>query len=136
MSTSTYIASAAVMGSLLVATTLVLRSGGQWRMAPTRRDDGSRLDWLVHDGLSWRIGFVLLAVIAIGGTMLAMGSDSAAMMLGGIGGGVVLFAALGVYMLATTRGHPHAHAVGEAIVTVGALTLVAVVAHLLLTAGA
>lgn len=135
MSTVTYIASAATMGVLLVATTLLLRSGRQWRVAPTRADDGGLLDWLVHDGDSWLVSFVLLAVVAIAGTMLAMGSDSAAVMLGGIAGGVVIFAALGVYMLATSRGHPHSHAVGEAIVTVGTLTLVAVIAHLLLTAG-
>jgi hypothetical protein len=135
MSISTHIASAATMGALLVATTLVLRSGRRWRMAPTRRGDDSLLDWLVHDGVSWRVGFVLLTVVAIAGTMLAMASDNATMMLAGIAGAFITFAALGVYMLATTRGHPHSHAVGEAIITVGALTLVAVVADLLLTAG-
>lgn len=135
MPTGTYLASGATMGLVLVVTVLLLSGGREWQQAPERADDGGLLDWLVHDVASWRAGFVVLVVATLGGTVLALSSNSATLMLGGVLGAFVVFVAFGVYTLATNRGHPHSHAVGEAIVTLAALALVAVVAHLLLTAG-
>lgn len=134
MAPSAYIVSAAVMGLLAVAVLLATQGGG-WRrdVGVTERPNGKRR--LAADRRVWLLGFVLLAIAAAVVPVVALGSGSPGIYLVGVGTAAVAFLVGGVYLTATARGHPHSHAVGEAVVTLGAVALVAVVGWLLLTAG-
>lgn len=137
MTTGVYLASAAVMGTLAVGVAGVLAYGRDWhRYAPARRDQSGLSSRLVRDSRSWLFGFVILGIGALAGTLFALEGGSMTLVLLGVGAIVAGFLAAGVYITATSRGHPHSHAVGEAVITLGALGLAAVVLRLILTTGA
>lgn len=136
MATSTYLVSAAVMGALAVGV-FVLAAGLDWRRYRVPREDGGGwLDWAATDVSAWLVGFVVLTVAAVAGLVVVLQSGSGALFVGGLGIVFAGFLAFAVYVTGKSRGHPHSHAVGEALVALGAAGLIAVVAWLLLTAGA
>ena len=110
---ATYLLSTALMGVLVLGIAFVVARGRAWheyRPQFVRPEDFS----VDGDPLLLMLGFILLIVVTLGTTLFAVG----------------------VYVTARSNGHPHSHAVGEAIITLGALVLATVVGWLLLTAGA
>jgi len=135
MATSTYLLSTALMGVFVLAVGFLVARGRAWESYTPRlfgRDSGERLS---ENPTALTAGFVLLLVVGIGLTLLAAGGNTV-VFLAGAGALVVGFLVLGVYVTAKSNGHPHSHAVGEAIVTLGAVVLVGLVGWLLTTAGA
>jgi hypothetical protein len=132
---ATHLLSTALMGVLVLGIAFVVARGRAWheyRPQFVRREDLS----VGGDPLPLMLGFIVLIVVTLGATLFAVGGGGVAAFLGVAAALVVGFLAVGVYVTARSNGHPHSHAVGEAIITLGALVLVAVVGWLLLTAGA
>lgn len=136
MAPSTYLASAIVMGILFVGVVAVLSNGQSRRSDRARREASGGLSRLVHDGRAWQLGFVLLSLAVIGVTVTTLSGGGSGAVFLGAGGLFAAFLAAGVYVAAKSHGHPHSHAVGEAVVALGALGLVVVVVQLIATSGA
>lgn len=132
---ATYLLSTALMGVLVLGIAFVVARGRAWH---EYRPQFVRPEDLSVDGdpLLLMLGFILLIVVTLGTTLFAVGGGGVAAFLGVAAALVVGFLAVGVYVTARSNGHPHSHAVGEAIITLGALVLATVVGWLLLTAGA
>ena len=132
---ATYLLSTALMGVLALGIAFVVARGRAWH---EYRPQFVRPEDLSVDGdpLLLMLGFILLIVVTLGATLFAVGGGGVAAFLGVAAALVVGFLAVGVYVTARSNGHPHSHAVGEAIITLGALVLATVVGWLLLTAGA
>lgn len=127
------IASTITMGLLLASIGVLLANRRtSTEVGPDQDDPGF---WHAYGGWVWRIVFLALGLAAVGGTMLGLGGSGSLAVLGGIGAGLAVFVALIVYAAGKASGHPRSHAVGEAIIALGALTLIAVVANLLLNFG-
>lgn len=137
MATSAYLVSTVVMGVLFVSVALAVARGRDWRRYSSEREAPPGVtSRLANDGTAWIVGFVLLVAAAIGATLVAAGGGGTTLVVAGGGAAAIAFLTVGIYSAAKSRGHPHSHAVGEAIITLGAVSLVAIVGWLLLTAGA
>jgi hypothetical protein len=136
MVTSTYILSTALMSALILGVAFLLARGRAWygyRPELLRREGQTGL---ASDPLVWMVAFVLLIGVSMAVTLVAAGGGSAVTFLAVAGALVVGFLLSGIYTTARSNGHPHAYAVGEAVLTLGGLVLVAIVGWLLATAGA
>jgi pheromone shutdown protein TraB len=137
MSASTYLVSAVVMGALVIGVTLLVRRGGQWRQYTVREGDRrEQFRSLASDASVWKLGYLVLTILGIVVTIYALANGNAALFVVSLGAGFAGFIAISIYVLATAKGHPHSHAVGEAVAAMGALGLLTVVGWLLFTAGA
>jgi len=137
MAPSAYLASAAVLGVLAVVAVLLAARTREWKnYTVTRGDRDGLIERLSRDTGAWRLGFILLTIAAIVVVVVTVGSDDATLYLATVGAGIVAALMIGVYRIATAYGHPHSHAVGEAIAALGTVALVTVVGWLLMTAGA
>lgn len=135
MTSSTYLASAAVMGVLAVAVGVVVLRGRPWYRPAQRQGESTGGDRLIRSLRGWLFGFSLLAFAAIGVTLAAASGETVLMVaVGGIA--LAALVAVGVYAVGRANGHPTSHAVGEALVALGGLGLIAVVAWLLTSFGA
>ena len=134
--TATYLLSTALMGVLVLGVALVVARGRSWHDYRPQFLSQTKDVSLGGNPLLLMLAFILLLGVTVGVTLFAAGGGSVAAFLGVAGALVVGFLATGVYVTARSNGHPHSHAVGEAIVTLGALVLLAVVGWLLVTAGA
>lgn len=141
MSTSTYLVTAAVMGALSVALVVYVRHGVSWHRPielqqqlalPAGTFTGNSEP---SDTMGWMLGFLLLTVVTVVLTVFGLGAGQMMTLLWFIAVIVVAFLVLGVYTMARSHGHPYSHAVGEAIVTLGAVWLVAIIGWLLVTDG-
>ncbi len=131
----TYLLSTALMGVLVLGLAVAVARGRAWHEYRPTFAPGERLP-SGDDQSLLTAGFLLLIVLVLGGTLFAAGGGNVAVFVGVIAALFVGFLAVGVYATARSNGHPHSHAVGEAIATLGAVVLVVVVAWLLTTAGA
>ena len=132
--TSVYLASTVVMGLFVLGVGVVLRRGRGWRRySPERRGARTGVWDLADDGRAWIASFVVLTLAATAGTFLALTTGGAGMLvvLAGAALAVGSFLAGGIYVMGRSRGHPHSHAVGEAIAALGGVTILAVVAILI-----
>lgn len=136
-----YLVTAAVTGGLFVAVAYWLQREGTPRRTgtlgavlpvPTGGTDGPTPE---TESPMWPVGFLLLVVATVLLTVLGLGGGQMTILLGFLGAGVVGFLVAGVFVMARSHGHPYSHAVGEAVVTLGAVWLVAVVAWVLLDDG-
>jgi pheromone shutdown protein TraB len=138
MSTSTYLVSAFVMGALVVGAAVLVSVGREWRQYKVR-DDPERpnlLGRLATDTGVWKLIYLALTLLGIAVTIFALANGNAALFVLSLGAGFAGFLGVSVYMLATASGHPHSHAVGEAVAVMAGLGLLVVVGWLLFTAGA
>ncbi|PSQ59541.1 MAG: hypothetical protein BRD23_04265 [Halobacteriales archaeon SW_9_67_25] len=132
---ATYLLSTALMGLLVLGVAFVVARGRAWHEYQpefVRKEDVSVGD----DSALLTVVFLVLIGLTLGATLFVVGGGNVVLFLGVVAALVVGFLALGVYATARSNGHPHSHAVGEAIITLGAVLLVAVVGWLLATAGA
>ena len=137
MSASTYLVSAVVMGVLVVGVALLARRGRKWRRYTVRENDRTELfRSLATDTNVWKLGYLVLTILGIAVTIYALANGNAALFVVSLGAGFAGFVAVSIYVLATAKGHPHSHAVGEAVAAMGALGLLTLVGWLLFTAGA
>jgi len=132
---ATYLLSTALMGLLVLGVAFVVARGRAWHeYTPqfVRKEDVSVGD----DPATLTVIFLLLIGLTLGTTLFVVGGGNVALFLAVVAALVVGFLALGVYTTARSNGHPHSHAVGEAIITLGAVLLLGIVGWLLTTAGA
>jgi hypothetical protein len=123
------------MGVLVLGVALVVARGRAWheyRPQFVRKENVSVGD----DPALLTVIFLLLIGLTLGTTLFVVGGGNVAIFLAVVGALVVGFLGLGVYATARSNGHPHSHAVGEAVVTLGAVLLVVIVGWLFVTAGA
>jgi FtsH-binding integral membrane protein len=124
------------MSVLILGVAFVLARGRAWYgYRPDLLKRGTGED-LTRDPLFLMVGFVLLIGVSMAVTLIAAGGGSVTTFLAVAGALVVGFLLSGIYTTARSNGHPHAYAVGEAVITLGVLVLVAIVGWLLMTAGA
>ncbi len=134
---SIYLASTVVMGLGTVVMVALLLVGRKWeRYSPQGMTQGA--SGFLSDPRVWIIGFAVLALGAAGATIAILRSpaDPTLLILAGFGLVIVGFLAVGTYFTARARGHPHSHAVGEAIAVLGGVMIVALVGNLLTSFGA
>lgn len=138
MAPAAYLASAVLMGTLALLVLVAVSVGRDWHHYTPRlgRPEAGRLARLARDDRVWILAFVVLVVAATAGTLAALGGGSTAVTFGGAGVIVLAFLLVGVYAVGRSRGHPHAYAVGEAVVTLGVVFLVALTGWLLTSFGA
>lgn len=142
----TYLVAAFVTTGLVITLGVWLRSGIAWQQPATVSerlpvpissqpgDGGLSQSEPRFEGV-WPAAFVLLIITTVGLTVLGLGAGQTTMLLGFIGATVVAFLVLGVYFMARSHGHPFSHAVGEAIVILGAVWILAVIGWVLLNDG-
>lgn len=133
-----FIASAVIMGLLAVAAFAATALWRDWfdyrpQISPPERGTISRL---ATDFRVWVLGFILLVGLLTGAVLAAVGGGNVGAILGLLGLLVVGFLILGVYSAGRSRGHPHAHAVGEAIIALATVVLLGIAVNLLTSFGA
>lgn len=133
-----FLASAVVMGLLAVAAfaaTALWRDWVDYRpsISPPERGTIARL---ATDFRVWVFGFILLVGLVVAAVLAAVEGGNLMLIFGLLGLLVVGFLIVGVYSAGRSRGHPHAHAVGEAIIALGAVVLLGIAVNLLTSFGA
>jgi hypothetical protein len=130
MATTVSLVSSVLMGTVLVGLAALLSSGKSWRRykpAALRREQGQRPDDL---GL-FAAGFLLATLLIAGATLSVLSGGQLWVVLGLIGAALLAFLAAGIYVAGRSHGHPRSHAVGEAVLVVGAIGLLTVVGWLI-----
>lgn len=138
MASTVYLASMVVMGLTALLVIGFSATGRDWydyspRIGPPKRDT---LTELAASPRVWVLLFFLLVAAVLGATVSALGGGSLGPILALVALLVLGFLVLGVYAASRSRGHPHAYAVGETVITLGALFLVVIVGYLLTSFGA
>lgn len=138
MASTVYLVSMAVMGILALLVVALTATGRDWydytpRISPPERDT---LSELASSPRAWVVLFFLVVAVVLGATLSTLGGGSATPALALVGLLVLGFVVLGVYAAGRSRGHPHAYAVGESVITLGALLLLVITVYLLTSFGA
>jgi hypothetical protein len=138
MASTVYLASMVVMGVLALLVIALTATGRDWVSYSPQIGPPSpgRLAGLAQDVRVWVLAFFVLVLVATAGTITAASGGSTTLLLAGLGVVVFGFLTLGVYFTGRSRGHAHSYAVGETVITIGALILVALAAFLLTNFGA
>lgn len=138
---TSFLASTVLMGALAVLILVaVLRSRRWYRYSPPSAGEagpgwtpeGRPQSSVLARPTTWIAGFVLLALLAVGGVFAFVTNPDAPAELTsapvlGVGGALVgSYLLAGVYYAAKERGHPSSIAAAETATVVGALFLVAV----------
>lgn len=138
MASTVYLVSMAVMGLLALLVVALTATGRDWydytpRIGPPKRDT---LSELASSPRAWVVLFFLVVAVVLGATLSTLGGGSATPAIAVVGLLVLGFLIVGVYAAGRSRGHPHAYAVGETVLTLGALLLLVLTAYLLTSFGA
>jgi hypothetical protein len=138
MASLVYLASAGVTLALAVIVFVAMARGRDWQnyspqIGAPRPSGLSRLTDSVR---VWTLGFILLVLATTAAILAALQGGSVTAMLAIFGVVVLGFLTFSVYAMGRSRGHPHAAAVGEAVIGLGFIVLVAVGGRLLLDFGA
>jgi hypothetical protein len=138
MASTVYLVSMAVMGILALLVVALTATGRDWFDYSPRigSPDRDTLSTLASSPRAWVVLFFLLVAVVLGATLSTLGGGSAAPVLALIGLLLVGFLVLGTYAMGRSLGHPHAYAIGETVITLGALLLVVLAAYLLTSFGA
>jgi hypothetical protein len=133
-----YLASAGATLALAVIVFVAIDRGRDWHsyrpsISPPQPSSMRRL---AGDVRTWTLLFAVLVLATTAGILSALQGGSTTAILAVFGVVVLGFVTLGVYGLGRSRGHPHAAAVGEALVTIGLILLVALSGQLLTGFGA
>jgi hypothetical protein len=118
------------MGALLVGLSAVLANEPVWRTY-TPSLPGRKVGRSVDDPEALLAVFVLALAVVGGATLFVLGGGDVFVVLGALGLTVIAFVAGGVYLMGRSHGHPHSHAVAEAVLVIGAFGLVAVAGWLI-----
>lgn len=138
MASYVYLASAVVMGLLGIIVFVATARGRNWyeytpQISPP---EPGVVGKLTHDIRAWVLGFLILVVGATAAVLAAVSSGNLAFIFGLLGLLVVGFLTFGVYSAGRSRGHPHAYAVGEAVIALGTIVLLGITGNLVLSFGA
>lgn len=138
MASAVYLVSMALMGVIALVVIGATATGRDWhRYTPEiGREDVDPLTALSRSPLAWVLTFFLLIALALGAVFAALSGGGTTLFVALAGFLVLGFLLLGVYGAGRSRGHPHAYAVGEAVIAFGFLVLVALTAFLLTNFGA
>lgn len=131
MATANSLVSAAVTAALLVGTAVFVVYGRPWRHYSVNRVTDRSSHGTDRTTL-WLAGFLALVVFAAVATVVTLDSGDIGPLVVFVGGAVLAFLTYGVYVFGRSHGHPRSHAVGEAVITLGGVGLVAVVVRLVL----
>lgn len=133
-----------VTGLILLAIVVVAVRLRRWRRADARADAETSLaviDRLLHSPTTWVVGFLVLVLVAVAGTLALVGAvplpegvQPAVTTVLIVGSALVLggFVFGGVYASVRGRGYGSAPAVGLGSLVVGLLALLVIVVQLLL----
>ena len=138
MASTVYLVSMGLMGLLaliVVATTVMSRDWADYTPRIGREKVGF-LAGLARSETGWTLGFFLLVLLGTAATFSALSGGGTTLFLGLVALVVLGVLTIGVYAAGRSRGHPHAYAVGEVVITLGFLVLVAVTGYLLANFGA
>lgn len=132
-----YLASAVVMGLLAVTVFVATARGRNWYDYTPRigRPEPGLVGRLTGDLRTWIFGFVVLVLAITGAVLTAVDGGNLGFIFGLLGLFVIGFLTFGVYSAGRSRGHPHAHAVGEAIIALGTVVLLVIATQLLTSFG-
>ncbi|MDS0280521.1 hypothetical protein [Haloarcula onubensis] len=130
-----WLTSTVLMGVAVLAVGWLAWHRGWYQYSPTAavtpvRDPGR----LSEDPRALGVAFAVLVLAAVGGVaayLTGPGPMVGAAVAAGAGGLLVAYLLGGVYLSATSRGHPRSLAVAESVTVAGALFLVAVTLQLL-----
>lgn len=138
MASPVYLASMVVMGVLALVVIAYTATGRDWKhyTPEISRPEGDTLSRLASSTAVWILLFFALVALGLAATLVALGGGSTTFLVGVVGLLVLGFLVLGIYAAGRSRGHPHSTAVGEVILTLGALFLVVLAAYLLTSFGA
>lgn len=138
MASAVYLVSMALMGVLALVVIAATATGRDWRRYTPEigREDVDLLTGLSRSPLVWVLSFFLLVVLALVAVFVALSGGGTTLFVALAGLLVLGFILLGVYAVGRSRGHPHAYAVGEAVITLGFLFLILVSVYLLSNFGA
>lgn len=135
MATIVYLASALVMGVLLLGTLLALARAADQSVPFVRAESGGLTESL-SGPTGWILGFVLLVAGAIGGAVAFVGGFGIGSSVGSTALVAVLLAGLfgyvlfGTYTMARSRGLPSAHAAGVSMWAGGAVVVLGIAVKL------
>lgn len=138
MASSVYLASMIVMGVLALLVVAVTALGRDWYDYTPRigRPEPDLLTGLSEDPRAWVVIFLLLVLLGTGATLSALSGGTTTLFLAVAGLLVLGFLVVGVYAAGRARGHPHAYAVGEVVITLGFVFLIALAGFLFANFGA
>lgn len=138
MASAVYLVSMALMGVLALVVIAATATGRDWYSYTPEigREDVDPLTALSRSPLAWMLGFFLLVALALGAVFAALSGGGTTLFVALAGLLVLGFLLFGVYAAGRSRGHPHAYAVGEAVITLGFLFLIVVAGYLLANFGA
>ncbi|MUV49245.1 MULTISPECIES: hypothetical protein [Haloarcula] len=138
---TTYLASMALMGALVVAVvTWMVRGRGWYHYSPGSSTSGrsptsdreSRFETYADQPMVWVGAFAVLVVGLLVGVVASISGPVETQSIAGLavavvgGAGLCGYLLFGVYLSATRRGHPRSLAVAESATVAGVLFLIAV----------
>jgi hypothetical protein len=138
MATTDYVISTVVMGALLLLVGVAVSRFRHWRhYSPgTGTHDEHRTSLLATAASSlglWVLIFVCLVAVLGGGVVYISQTGQHLLALAAVGALVFVgYLTVGIYATAKSRGHPHSHAVAEALTVLGGLGIVAITTNLIL----
>ncbi|RKS81537.1 hypothetical protein BDK61_0825 [Haloarcula quadrata] len=139
--TTTYLASMALMGALVVAVvTWMVRGRGWYHYSPGSSTSGrsptsdreSHFETYADQPMVWVGAFAVLVVGLLVGVVASISGPVETQSIAGLavavvgGAGLCGYLLFGVYLSATRRGHPRSLAVAESATVAGVLFLIAV----------
>lgn len=138
MASAVYIASMILMGVLALIVIGATATSRDWYSYTPEigRPEVGGLTGLSQNPTAWVVAFFLLVALALGTVLAALSGGGTTLFLGLAGILVLGFVMIGVYAAGRSRGHPHAYAVGEVVITLGFLFLILVAGYLLANFGA
>ncbi len=138
MASLVYLASAGVMLALAVIVFVATARGRDWQNYTPQigAPRPSGLGRLTGSVKVWTLGFIVLVLATTAAILSALQGGSVTAMLAIFAVVVLGFLTFSIYALGRSRGHPHAAAVGEAVVSLGFIVTVVIGGRLLLDFGA
>ena len=138
MASTVYLLSMGVMGLLALAVVALTVLSRDWADYTPRigRPKLGVLARLARSETAWVLGFFLLVLAGTAATLSALSGGGTTLFLGLVALLVLGLFTIGVYAAGRSRGHPHAYAIGEVVISLGLLVLVAVTGYLLANFGA
>lgn len=137
MASYVYLASAVVMGLVAITVFVATARGREWYDYSPQigRPEPGFLRGLTGDVRAWVLGFLVLVVAITAAVLAAVDGGNLLFIFGVLGLLIVSFLTFGVYAAGRSRGHPHSHAVGEALITLGTVILIGIAINLIVSFG-
>jgi hypothetical protein len=138
MASAVYLASMILMGVLALVVIAATATSRDWYSYTPEigRPEVGGLTGLSQNPTAWVVAFFLVVGLALATVFSALSGGGTTLFLALAGLLLLSFVMIGVYAAGRSRGHPHAYAVGEVVITLGLLFLLVVSAYLLANFGA